>query len=215
MHKLCRLSSCSRPSNPCPILATTRINTTNKSMPVSHALTLPSTSSSSFSSSISYTADRFQTTQTIPRARRLHLLSAHPPLKTKTGFGRVWGNISLQNAEAAVSTPWRRTQKVLTVADGFGEVEEEKKFGEDSETKGGSLDHSSPKRVERRHRGGSGGERERERDASASDAGLLAVPGIGPRNLRKLVDKGIGGVADLKQLYKDKVWISISAFVLF
>ncbi|KAK4859966.1 hypothetical protein QYF36_015117 [Acer negundo] len=35
---------------------------------------------------------------------------------------------------------------------------------------------------------------------------LLAIPGVGPRNLRKLVDKGIGGVAELKQLYKDKFW---------
>ncbi|XP_078441002.1 P-loop containing nucleoside triphosphate hydrolases superfamily protein [Wolffia australiana] len=33
---------------------------------------------------------------------------------------------------------------------------------------------------------------------------LLTIPGVGPRNLRKLVDKGIGGVADLKQLYRDK-----------
>lgn len=34
---------------------------------------------------------------------------------------------------------------------------------------------------------------------------LLTIPGVGPRNLRKLVDKGIGGVAELKQLYRDKV----------
>ncbi|MED6199742.1 hypothetical protein PIB30_078793 [Stylosanthes scabra] len=33
---------------------------------------------------------------------------------------------------------------------------------------------------------------------------LLAIPGVGPRNLRKLVRKGIAGVAQLKQLYKDK-----------
>ncbi|CAK9177534.1 unnamed protein product [Ilex paraguariensis] len=33
---------------------------------------------------------------------------------------------------------------------------------------------------------------------------LLTIPGVGPRNLRKLVEKGIGGVAELKQLYKDK-----------
>ncbi|MCO5554389.1 hypothetical protein L7F22_007919 [Adiantum nelumboides] len=33
---------------------------------------------------------------------------------------------------------------------------------------------------------------------------LLAVPGIGPRNLEKLVAKGIGKVAELKQLYRDK-----------
>lgn len=34
---------------------------------------------------------------------------------------------------------------------------------------------------------------------------LLTIPGVGPRNLKKLVEKGIGGVAELKQLYKDKV----------
>ncbi|KAI5075993.1 hypothetical protein GOP47_0008058 [Adiantum capillus-veneris] len=33
---------------------------------------------------------------------------------------------------------------------------------------------------------------------------LLSVPGIGPRNMEKLVAKGIGGVAELKQLYLDK-----------
>ncbi|XP_068664000.1 uncharacterized protein [Aristolochia californica] len=33
---------------------------------------------------------------------------------------------------------------------------------------------------------------------------LLTIPGVGPRNLRKLVDKGIEEVAQLKQLYKDK-----------
>lgn len=34
---------------------------------------------------------------------------------------------------------------------------------------------------------------------------LLEIPGVGPRNRRKLVDKGIAGVAELKQLYRDKV----------
>jgi len=36
---------------------------------------------------------------------------------------------------------------------------------------------------------------------------LLSIPGVGPRNLRKLVQKGFAGVAELKQLYKDKVAI--------
>lgn len=45
-----------------------------------------------------------------------------------------------------------------------------------------------------------------ERDASVNPD-LLTIPGIGPRNLRKLVQKGIGGVAQLKQLYRDKVYI--------
>ncbi|MQL72760.1 hypothetical protein Taro_005120 [Colocasia esculenta] len=39
---------------------------------------------------------------------------------------------------------------------------------------------------------------------AAENLDLLTIPGVGPRNLRKLVDKGIAGVADLKQLYKDK-----------
>lgn len=38
----------------------------------------------------------------------------------------------------------------------------------------------------------------------AGNPDLLAIPGVGPRNLRKLVEKGIGGVAELKQLYRDK-----------
>ncbi|KAM7510908.1 hypothetical protein LguiB_009783 [Lonicera macranthoides] len=33
---------------------------------------------------------------------------------------------------------------------------------------------------------------------------LLTIPGVGPRNLRKLVNNGIRGVAELKQIYKDK-----------
>lgn len=36
---------------------------------------------------------------------------------------------------------------------------------------------------------------------------LLTIPGVGPRNLRKLVENGIQGVAELKQLYKDKVFL--------
>ncbi|WVZ01309.1 hypothetical protein V8G54_027378 [Vigna mungo] len=39
---------------------------------------------------------------------------------------------------------------------------------------------------------------------SSSNPDLLAIPGVGPRNFRKLVQKGIAGVAQLKQLYKDK-----------
>ncbi|CAK8564685.1 unnamed protein product [Lathyrus sativus] len=39
---------------------------------------------------------------------------------------------------------------------------------------------------------------------SSSNPDLLAIPGVGPRNFKKLVQKGIQGVAQLKQLYKDK-----------
>ncbi|BAS75483.1 Os01g0874100 [Oryza sativa Japonica Group] len=47
--------------------------------------------------------------------------------------------------------------------------------------------------------------RQRSRgDAAMGSGELLAIPGVGPRNLRKLVDKGFDGVAQLKQLYRDK-----------
>ncbi|XP_030934741.1 uncharacterized protein LOC115960143 [Quercus lobata] len=56
--------------------------------------------------------------------------------------------------------------------------------------------------------GGGGGGSRRQRSSSGGvvvgNPDLLAIPGVGPRNLRKLVEKGIGGVAELKQLYKDK-----------
>lgn len=45
---------------------------------------------------------------------------------------------------------------------------------------------------------------------SSSNPDLLAIPGVGPRNFKKLVQKGIAGVAQLKQLYKDKVFHSLS-----
>uniref|UniRef100_A0A2P2JLE1 Uncharacterized protein MANES_18G103500 n=1 Tax=Rhizophora mucronata TaxID=61149 RepID=A0A2P2JLE1_RHIMU len=37
-----------------------------------------------------------------------------------------------------------------------------------------------------------------------SNADLLTIPGVGPKNLRKLVEKGFRGMMELKQLYKDK-----------
>lgn len=41
-------------------------------------------------------------------------------------------------------------------------------------------------------------------DALVGRGELLTIPGVGPRNLRKLVDKGFDDVAQLKQLYRDK-----------
>ncbi|KAM7515255.1 hypothetical protein LguiA_004838 [Lonicera macranthoides] len=40
--------------------------------------------------------------------------------------------------------------------------------------------------------------------AISASPDLLTIPGVGPRNLKKLVGKGIGGVAQLKKIYKDK-----------
>ena len=59
---------------------------------------------------------------------------------------------------------------------------------------GGGRLHSSKVRLQRR-RGTNGQE----------TVDLQMVPGIGPRNMQKLVEKGIGRVSELKQLYRDKV----------
>ncbi|KAK6116696.1 hypothetical protein DH2020_049578 [Rehmannia glutinosa] len=52
-------------------------------------------------------------------------------------------------------------------------------------------------KVQRRQRSGGGA-------AEVGSPDLLTIPGVGPRNLRKLVEKGFEGVAQLKQFYKDK-----------
>ncbi|KAL7607486.1 uncharacterized protein LOC111921556 [Lactuca sativa] len=69
----------------------------------------------------------------------------------------------------------------------------------------GGGDDEKTMKFNRRHRGSPGG-------GSGSNAppllpgnpDLLSIPGVGPRNLRKLVENGIGGVAELKKIYKDK-----------
>lgn len=58
-------------------------------------------------------------------------------------------------------------------------------------------------RLHRRQRGGVGEGGGGEEVLASPD--LLTIPGVGPRNLRKLVQKGFMGVDQLKQLYRDKV----------
>ncbi|XP_057468996.1 uncharacterized protein LOC130758176 [Actinidia eriantha] len=56
-----------------------------------------------------------------------------------------------------------------------------------------------PMRLHRRQKGVSS-----VGEALLRNPDLLTIPGVGQRNLRKLVENGIAGVAELKQLYKDK-----------
>ncbi|RVW41396.1 Deoxycytidine kinase [Vitis vinifera] len=72
--------------------------------------------------------------------------------------------------------------------------------GVEDEEDGEKGSDEKPLRLQRRQRGSSS----LNSGAVAANVDLLTIPGVGPRNLRKLVDKGIGGVAELKQLYKDK-----------
>ncbi|KAK9066835.1 hypothetical protein SSX86_014158 [Deinandra increscens subsp. villosa] len=69
---------------------------------------------------------------------------------------------------------------------------------EGSSESGGIADEKAVK-FNRRHRGSLGGE-----PLVPGNPDLLTIPGVGPRNLRKLVENGIGGVAELKKIYKDK-----------
>ncbi|GKV51296.1 hypothetical protein SLEP1_g57964 [Rubroshorea leprosula] len=77
-------------------------------------------------------------------------------------------------------------------------VEGLKVSGKDSSIpteKGEKGEEDKPMRLNRRHKGSNG---------LVGNPDLLTIPGVGPRNLRKLVENGIQGVAELKQLYKDK-----------
>lgn len=83
---------------------------------------------------------------------------------------------------------------------GQGLREDEEGCGDNGEERE-NEEGKSPVKLQRRVRGSR---------TAAADSGpprnpdLLTIPGVGPRNLRKLAQKGIGGVAELKQLYKDK-----------
>ncbi|KAK4413353.1 Deoxycytidine kinase [Sesamum alatum] len=69
-----------------------------------------------------------------------------------------------------------------------------------TESEGGNDVENVKARVQRRQRSGGGG----GGAVVVGNPDLLTIPGVGPRNLRKLVEKGFEGVAQLKQLYKDK-----------
>ncbi|KAL8162430.1 hypothetical protein V2J09_013919 [Rumex salicifolius] len=66
---------------------------------------------------------------------------------------------------------------------------------------GDSMAEDKPVKFHRRQRGSS------ENGASSCPPrcpDLLTIPGVGPRNLRKLVDNGIEGVDELKQIYRKR-----------
>ncbi|XP_057805128.1 uncharacterized protein LOC131020375 [Salvia miltiorrhiza] len=82
------------------------------------------------------------------------------------------------------------------------------KGGEFTVAEAGNEKAAEEKRLQRRRSGGGGS------GGGAVVVGspdLLTIPGVGPRNLRKLVEKGFEGVAQLKQLYKDKFFGKSSA----
>ena len=87
------------------------------------------------------------------------------------------------------------------ILSGFRQEEEKRKEDDGSESEEekknpeSAVANSSDRAVYRKQKG-----------AVMANADLLTIPGVGPRNLRKLVEKGFEEVAQLKQLYRDKVY---------
>ncbi|GLT77571.1 hypothetical protein SLA2020_491410 [Shorea laevis] len=109
-------------------------------------------------------------------------------MDTGTHF-RAWtGRVSIRPAWCHTGC----TDGVVSAVEGSKGSGEDSTSRTEKEEKG---DEEKPIRLSRRHKGSSG---------LVGNPDLLTIPGVGPRNLRKLVDNGIQGVAELKQLYKDK-----------
>ena len=132
---------------------------------------------------------------------------------------RLGGSPALRLAAARRAGPWPPAW--LRFGGGAGarrgllcSVEAARRGGgdEDAEAEAEEGRRGGGSRVppERRMRGGG--------NAAAAAVGtsveLLAIPGVGPRNLRKLVDNGFEGVAQLKQLYRDKVHLLVFRHLL-
>ncbi|CAH8359417.1 unnamed protein product [Eruca vesicaria subsp. sativa] len=80
----------------------------------------------------------------------------------------------------------------LSSVNARGEVVEDVSDGEQTEK------DEKPVRINRRNRSSN--------ELTGNNPDLLKIPGVGLRNQRKLLDNGIGDVAELKKLYKDKFW---------
>ncbi|KAL9256784.1 Thymidine kinase 2, mitochondrial-like protein [Drosera capensis] len=118
-------------------------------------------------------------------------------IEDKAKSSRQW--IGLKEArKKGARVAWAESAVDDAGAAATGAVSESGKGEEGS----GGLDERRG-RLSRRQRGSSSGGGGNG-SVLGGNADLLTVPGVGPRNLRKLVDNGITALAELKQLYKDK-----------
>ncbi|KAG7589831.1 P-loop containing nucleoside triphosphate hydrolase [Arabidopsis suecica] len=92
-------------------------------------------------------------------------------------------------------TPVNATAGAVVESEGESDGEDEEEKDNDSTDK-----VEKPVRMSRRNRSSNGN------GEFVGNPDLLKIPGVGLRNQRKLVDNGIGDVAELKKLYKDKFW---------
>ncbi|GAB2271923.1 hypothetical protein Dimus_006751 [Dionaea muscipula] len=124
-------------------------------------------------------------------------------LDDSASFHRPW--VVLKEARSGYRVAWHYTaaggggSEAVSAVDGSLGVGEGDDVGREKENGSGNSDET-PVRLSRRQRvSGTSGP-----SGPPGNPDLLKVPGVGPRNLRKLVDKGIAGLAELKQLYRDK-----------
>ncbi|THF99285.1 hypothetical protein TEA_028166 [Camellia sinensis var. sinensis] len=109
--------------------------------------------------------------------------------ESRTGSRSTWFHTAASDKDFSAASA-----SASAAAEGSKNLEGEIQNGEENDK--GSEE--KPLRLHRRNKGSSVGV------VMPGNPDLLTIPGVGPRNLRKLVEKGIAGVAELKQLYKDK-----------
>lgn len=127
-----------------------------------------------------------------PAGCRICVSSVQP----KTSSRRAWTVFGKDNNSVRVA--WRRTN-----SHGLGALADTASAAPDGTENGGSVTEEKSVNAQRRNRESPNG------GVLAGNPDLLNIPGVGPRNLTKLLGEGIVGVAELKQLYKDKVYTSI------
>ncbi|CAH9126289.1 unnamed protein product [Cuscuta epithymum] len=124
-----------------------------------------------------------------------------------TGPPRSWVVLK-QNSNRGTRRAWFGTvaagsEKVLPAPE-VGNVAERLKQGEDvvetSEERSSGSEEKQAVRSQRRQRGGS----DTSERGMPGGPDLLTIPGVGPRNFKKLVKNGFEGVSQLKKLYRDK-----------
>ncbi|XP_031098388.1 uncharacterized protein LOC116002398 [Ipomoea triloba] len=115
---------------------------------------------------------------------------------------RAWVVLKQENARGAHAA-WFATVAAgdsdTVVPAPEGEAEDASHMSGDENSK--DLKERQAIRSHRRQRNGSSGA-----GTLPGSPDLLTIPGVGPRNFKKLVEKGFEGVAQLKQLYRDKFY---------
>lgn len=146
----------------------------------------------------------------------MHSIAAGTPSFSAAAFSALAHKSTLSSgfyARCSLKTPPSRSWVVMKEGRAWfhtAAVEGVKAAGSESQKEKSEDKTSSSVRVSRRRGGGAA-----TGPGLVGNPDLLTIPGVGPRNLRKLVDNGIGDVAELKQLYKDKVLFFVFSLFFF